>query len=70
MPSEDYDDEFCQETLKPSDYSDIGQAKVLAKEYGVELRYTEATDCIRFGGVYWIKSKQQAVGVAEEFLDL
>lgn len=67
---EEYNDEFCRETLKPADYSDIGQAKVLAKEYGVELRYTAATDYIRFCGEYWIESKQQAVGAAEEFLDL
>lgn len=67
---EDYNDEFCRESLKPADYSDIGQAKVLAKEYGVELRYTAATDYIRFCGEYWIESKQQAVGAAEEFLDL
>lgn len=70
VPPEDYNDEFCRETLKPADYSDIGQAKVLAKEYGVELRYTAATDYIRFCGAYWIESKQQAVGAAEEFLDL
>lgn len=67
---EDYNDEFCRESLKPADYSDIGQAKVLSREYGVELRYTAATDYIRFGGTYWIESKQQAVGAAEEFLDL
>ena len=54
MSPEDYNDEFCRETLKPADYSDIGQAKVLAKEYGVELRYTAATDYIRFCGQYWI----------------
>lgn len=67
---EDYNDEFCRESLKPADFSDIGQAKVLAKEYGLELRYTAATDYIRFCGEYWIESKQQAVGAAEEFLDL
>lgn len=67
---EDYNDEFCRESLKPADYSDIGQAKVLTREYGVELRYTAATDYIRFGGQYWMESKQQAVGAAEEFLDL
>lgn len=67
---EDYNGEFCRESLKPADYSDIGQAKVLAKEYGVELRYTAATDYIRFCGEYWIESKQQAVGAAEEFLNL
>lgn len=67
---EAYNDEFCRESLKPADYSDIGQAKVLTREYGVELRYTAATDYLRFCGQYWVESKQQAVGAAEEFLDL
>ena len=70
VPPEDYNGEFFRESLKPADYSDIGQAKVLAKEYGAELRYTAATDYIRFCGAYWVESKQQAVGAAEEFLDL
>ena len=65
-----YNDEFGRESLKPGDYSDIGQAKVLTREYGVELRYTAATDYLRFCGQYWVESKQQAVGAAEEFLDL
>ena len=65
-----YNDEFGRESLKPADYSDIGQAKVLTREYGVELRYTAATDYLRFCGQYWVESKQQAVGAAEEFLDL
>ena len=67
---DEYNDEFAGETLKPGDYSDIGQAKVLAREYGGELRYTAATDYLRFCGQYWVESKQQAVGAAEEFLDL
>ena len=67
---DEYNDEFARETLKPGDYSDIGQAKVLAREYGAELRYTAATDYLRFCGQYWVESKQQAVGAAEEFLDL
>lgn len=65
-----YNGEFGRESLKPGDYSDIGQAKVLTREYGVELRYTAATDYLRFCGQYWVESKQQAVGAAEEFLDL
>ena len=65
-----YNDEFGRESLKPGDYSDIGQAKVLAREYGVELRYTAATDYLRFCGQYWVESRQQAVGAAEEFLDI
>ena len=68
VPPEEY--EFPGESLKPADYSDIGQAKVLAREYGNELKYTAATDYLRFGGQYWIESRQQSVGAMEEFLDL
>ena len=65
---EEYD--FQNESLKPPDYSDIGQAKAFIKEYGEEIRYTPATDFIRFDGVCWIESKQRAVAAMEEFLDL
>ncbi|WP_392486577.1 phage/plasmid primase, P4 family [Haloimpatiens sp. FM7315] len=66
----DFNDDFIGESLKPSDFSDIGQAKVLAREYGDELCYTDATDYLRFNGEYWVESKQQAIGAMEEFLDL
>jgi P4 family phage/plasmid primase-like protien len=62
--------ELNRASLKPSDYSDIGQAKVIAREYGDELIYTAATDLLRYNGVYWEESKQKAVGAAIEFLDL
>lgn len=66
-----YNQDFSQgESLRPSDYSDIGQAKVLLREYGNELRYTEEADFIRYNGVYWMESRQAAVGAVEEFLDL
>ena len=53
----------------PEDYSDIGQAKVLACEYGGELVFTDATDYMRYDGIRWAESKQLAVGVCEDFLD-
>lgn len=66
-----YNQDFGQgESLRPSDYSDIGQAKVLLREYGNDLRYTEEADFIRYNGVYWMESRQAAVGAVEEFLDL
>ena len=68
IPPEEY--EFNRQSLKPTDYSDIGQAKVLAREYGNELKYTVATDYLRYGGQYWAESRQQSVGAMEEFLDL
>ena len=35
---EDYNDDFGKDSLKPEDYSDIGEAKALVAEYGSELR--------------------------------
>ena len=70
IPPEEYNSDFTAESLKPEDYSDIGQAKILTREYGDELKYTSATDFLRYNGKYWLESKQQAVGAMEEFLDL
>ena len=67
---EEYNDEFGATSLKPEDYSDIGQAKVLTREYGDELKFTNATDYLRYDGDCWREDKQLAVGAAEEFLDL
>lgn len=68
---EKYNNDFgTVKPLKPSDYSDIGQAKVLVREYGNELKYTPATEFLRYDGKRWVESKQRAVGAMEEFLDL
>lgn len=65
-----YNDDFDTKSLKPEDYSDVGQAKVLSREYGDELKFTAATDFIRFDGEVWVEDKQMAVGACVEFLDL
>lgn len=70
VPPEEYNADFEGATLKPEDYSDIGQAKVLVHEYGEELKYTSATDFLRFDGDCWREDKQLAIGAVEEFLDL
>lgn len=70
VPPEEYNADFEGVTLKPEDYSDIGQAKVLVREYGEELKYTSATDFLRFDGDCWREDKQLAIGAVEEFLDL
>ena len=57
-------------SLKPTDYSDIGQAKVLAGEYGDELRFSEQTGFLHYDGVFWEVSASAAIGSTEEFLDL
>ena len=68
VPPAEY--EFSHTSLRPADYSDIGQAKVLAREYRNELKYTPATDYLRYDGVTWNESRAQAIGAMEEFLDL
>ena len=73
IPPSDYNDDFSGEetgSLKPADYSDMGEAKALLAEYGSELRYTDATDYLVYDGDYWHESKQMAVGAVEEFLDM
>lgn len=69
VPPEEFNAEF-DAGLKPEDYSDIGEAKVLAKEYGSELKFTTATDYLRFDGECWREDRQMALGAAEDFLDL
>ena len=56
-------------SLRPADFSDIGQAKVLAQEYEGEMVYTDATDYMCYDGTHWAESKQLAVGACEDFLD-
>ena len=67
---ETYNADFPQGSLKPDDYSDIGQAKVLQREYGGELIYTSATDYLRYDGTVWCEDKQMAVGATIELLDM
>ena len=40
-------------TLKPDDFSDVGQALVLTREYGDRLRYSPATDYLVYNGSFW-----------------
>lgn len=43
---------------------------MVVREYGGELKYTDATDFLRYNGEYWVESKQEPVAVMEDFLDL
>lgn len=72
VPPNQYNDDFGGGvgSLRPEDYSDIGQAKALAEEYGDELLFAAATDYMRFDGKVWVEDKQMAVGACVEFLDL
>nr|WP_242940589.1 phage/plasmid primase, P4 family [Anaeromicropila populeti] len=58
-----YNDPSC---YKPVDYSDVGQAEVLAKYFSKELRYSPATHFIRYSDHYWQESEPGAQAVAHE----
>ena len=56
-------------SFKPEDYSDIGQARVIAREYKNCLRYSTATDFLFYNGSYWESSEIQAQGLAQRLTD-
>ena len=63
IPPEQYNQDL---QLKPSDYSDVGQATVLAREYEGKLCYSPSTDFLVYNGRFWEESKPKAQAVAQE----
>ena len=63
IPPEQYNQDL---QFKPSDYSDVGQAMVLAREYEGKLRYSPSTDFLVYNGRFWEESKPKAQAVAQE----
>lgn len=57
-------------SLKPEDYSDIGQAKVLFREYGGEIAFNPSTDFFQYDGIVWNESREAVMGSTMEFLDM
>lgn len=53
-------------SYKPGDFSDVGQAEVLAKYFCNELRYSPATHFIRYSDHYWQESEPGAQAVTHE----
>ena len=63
IPPEQYNQELL---LKPGDYSDVGQAIVLSKEYIDRLRYSPSTDYLVYNGSFWEESKPKSQALAQE----
>ena len=66
IPPEQYNSD-CR--LKPEDFSDVGQATVLAQEYKDKLRYSPATDYIVYNGSFWEESKPKSQGVSQDLTE-
>ena len=63
IPPEQYNQDL---QLKPTDYSDVGQATVLSREYEDRLRYSPSTDFLVYNGRFWEESKPKAQAIAQE----
>ena len=53
-------------SYRPQDYTDVGQAEVLAKHFSGILRYSQATRFICYRNHYWQESEPGAQGVVHE----
>ena len=52
--------------LMPTDFTDVGQAAVLAKEYGNIMRYSKGTKWIVYNDRVWEESDIKAQGLTQE----
>lgn len=54
------------DSYMPKDFTDVGQAEVLAEKFQCELRYSPATKFIRYREHYWQESEPGAQAIAQE----
>ncbi len=66
IPPEEYNSD-CK--LKPEDFSDVGQATVLAREYKNILSYSPSTDYMVYNGSFWEESKPKSQGVSQDLTE-
>lgn len=66
IPPEQYNSD-CK--LKPEDFSDVGQATILAREYKDILLYSPSTDYMVYNGSYWEESKPKSQGVSQDLTE-
>lgn len=53
-------------SLKPDDYTDVGQAEALATEYADKIRYSLSTHWLVYEGGVWVENDLLAQAVAQE----
>lgn len=63
IPPEKYNTQFG---LKPSEYSDIGQAEVFVREYQDTVRYSTSTKFLVYNRSYWEESDLKAQGLSQD----
>ena len=56
-------------TLNPTDYTDLGEARVFVNAYGDRSRYSAATKWLVYDGKKWNESELKAQGLAQQLTD-
>lgn len=68
QPAEYAAQEFAQ-TVEPTDYTDVGEARVFVSQYQDKARYSAATKWLVYNGMKWAESDLQAQALAQELTD-
>ena len=68
IPPEEYNRDGYR--YSPDDYTDVGEARALARFFADRLRYSPSTDYLRYDGRCWQETKSGAQGIAHELTDL
>lgn len=69
LPPQDYQAQEFSDSLIPSDYTDIGQANVLARLYRDRLKFSAATKWIVYDGQVWNENEITAQGLAQDLTE-
>lgn len=67
-PAEFMAQEFAQ-TVEPSDYTDVGQARVFMAQYGDKLKYSAATKWLVYDGMKWNENELPVRALSQELTD-
>jgi len=69
IPPADYAAADFAASLKPADLTDVGEALILAREYGDRLRHSPATNYLVYSGQVWEENAARARGSLHELTE-
>lgn len=61
--------EQYNKSLKPTDFTDVGQARVFKREYGNRVRYSLSTNYLVYNGKVWLEDRLIAQRLVQELTD-
>ena len=69
IPPEEYIALEFADSIEPTDYTDVGQAKVFVEQYGAKVRYSNATKWLVYNGMKWEESELAARRMAQQLTE-